>query len=173
MMAGRNDGVVKVAGAPRRPSIRPKAVTPPRADAPLTLTPTWTLPSVRTPEPRVAKRPHLVLLDQDETFDEIASELPALRPAAWWNQPRSVALAVASVLAAAFATSAVVWTAMARRDLDEASVAVSTTTISSASLSLTSPLSVTAPLSAPAAIPVVDVNSLPSVPNRMATRSAR
>jgi hypothetical protein len=184
MMAGGKDGV-KVASSARRPSIRPKAVTPPRAGASshVTLaahdTPTRRLPPVRTPEPRIAKRRVLVLVDQDDTIDEVASQLPALvmapHESAWWKQPRSVALVVVSVLAAAFTTTAVVWTALARRDAAEASVAVSTTTISSASLTLEAPLvpTLAEPRRHDSAIPVVDVNSLPAAPSRMATSSAR
>ena len=173
MMAGGKDGVVKVAGAARRPSIRPKPVTPPRADA--RLTPTWTLPPVRTPAPRVAKRPVLVLVDQDETFDDVACAVNVLQTAPWWQQPRSIALVVASVLAAAFATTAVVWTAIARRDAETFDDrAVSTTTISSASLTIEKPLAPpVAPRQHEVTVPVVDVNSLPAAPSRMATSSAR
>ena len=177
MMAGGKDGVVKVTGVARRPSIRPKPVTPPRAGAPsprTRLTPTWTLPPVRTPAPRVASRPVLALVEHDETNDDVPSVLPADRVATWWRQPRPVALVVASVLAAAFATTAIVWMAIARRDAAEASVAVSTTTISSASLAIEPP--VDSPELAPgqhdSALPVVDVNSLPAAPTQMATGSA-
>jgi len=174
MMAGGNERVVKVAGTARRPSIRPKPVTPPRTATPLHHTGTWTLPPVRTPAPHVAKRPVLTLVGPDESLDAVLSGgLPSLVTVAWWRQPRAVALVVASVLVAAFATTAVVWTASARRDAAEATEAVGTTTLASASLSLPAPPA--APASdAPVApaIPVVDVNSLPSVPGRVATSSA-
>lgn len=177
MISGGNDGVVKVAGAARRPSIRPKPVTPPRAQSPLQQTGTWKLPPVRTPAPHavVAKRPVLALVEQEE---EVAIEPASLALVAWWRQPRTVALVAASVLAAAFATTAVVWTASARRDAAEAAEAieaVGTTTLASASLSLSSP-----PLPAPPAtittepaIPVVDVNSLPPAPSRVASGATR
>ncbi len=178
MISGGNDSVVKVAGAARRPSIRPKAVTPPRTASPDPLrTPTWTLPPVRTPAPRIAKRPILELVDQDDSESELVAPPPSsLVLAPWWKQPRTIALVAASVLAAAFTTAAVVWTASARRDAAEAIEAVGTTTLASASLTLSAPPA--SPVLAPPAqvapaIPVVDVNSLPSVPGRVASGSAR
>lgn len=179
MISGGSERVVKVAGVTRRPSIRPKPVTPPRASLVPTPTPTWRLPPVRTPELRVAKRPTLVLVEQDDTVDELVTPSLVIAPSARsWKQPRTLALAVAAVLAAAFTTTAVVWTASARRDAAEATEAVGTTTLASASLSM--PVAPAAPPTANAgeapsspAIPVVDVNSLPSVPGRIASGASR
>jgi hypothetical protein len=171
---------VKTAGVSRRPSIRPKPVTPPRSAAPLHQTGTWTLPPVRTPAPRtvVAKRPVLVLVEQDESTRDVASMLsPGVEGIAWWRQPRAVALVVASVLVAGFATTAIVWTASARRDAAEGTEAVGTTTLASASLA--SPVAPRAPpvLVAPSvgqpAILEVDVNRLPSAPSRVASGAPR
>lgn len=176
MISGGNARVSNVAGVARRPAIRPKPVTPPRAS--LAPTPTWTLPPVRSPAPRVAKRPVLLLVDQDDR-DEVVTDVPSLAvapSARAWRQPRTLALALASVLAAAFATTALVWTASARRDAAEATEAVGTTTLASASLAL--PAGPVAPPTANAAapspaIPVVDVNSLPSAPGRVASGASR
>lgn len=179
MISGGRERVVKVAGVARRPSIRPKPVTPPRAS--LAPTPTWTLPPVRTPQPRIGKRRVLELVDQDDSVDQSVPELPSLSvaPRPRWNLPRTLAFAVAAVLAASLTTAAVVWTASARRDAAEATEAVGTTTLVSASLAV--PVVPVAPPpnanagvapSSPA-IPVVDVNELPSVPGRVATGASR
>ncbi len=178
MISGGSDRVNHVAGVARRPSIRPKPVTPPRAS--LAPTPTWTLPPVRPPEPRVAKRPILMLVEQDDR-DEVVADLPSLvvpPRARAWRQPRTLALAIASVLAAVFATTAGVWTASARRDAAEATQAVGTTTLASASLAMPAAPVAAASTNAAAtpaspAVPVVDVNSLPSVPNRIASGASR
>jgi hypothetical protein len=184
MISGGSERVVKVSGVTRRPSIRPKPVTPPRSSlAPTpTPTPTWRLPPVRAPEPRVARRPTLVLVEEDESVEELVMPAPFALPSARSRmQPRTLGLAVAAVLAAAFTTAAVVWTASARRDAAEAKEVVSTTTLASASLSM--PVAPAAPPRAKAAaapsssprpaIPVVDVNSLPSVPGRIASGASR
>ena len=174
MMAGGSDRVVKAA-AVRRPSIRPKPVTPPRAAAPARAAATWTLPPVRTPEVRAPKRPVLALVGPDESLDDVATDLPSFASApspSPWLPPRSVALAVAAVLAAAFATTAIVWTAIARRDAAEVTEAVGTTTLASASLPLTASPALTAEPDRPA-IPVVDVNSLPSAPSLTASGAPR
>jgi hypothetical protein len=125
----------------------------------------------------VAKRPVLALVEQDESTRDVTSVPTPVEVLAWWRQPRAVALVVASVLAAAFATTAVVWTASARRDAAEATEAVGTTTLASASLSV--PVAPSAPEATavhPRAdepvIPVVDVNRLPSVPNQVASGAA-
>ena len=136
MISGGRERVVKVAGVARRPSIRPKPVTPPRAS--LALTPTWTLPPVRTPEPRIGKRLVLELVDQDDSMEQSVTEPASLAvaPQPFWKLPRTLAFAVAAVLAASFTTAAVVWTASARRDAAEATEAVGTTTLASASLAM-------------------------------------
>lgn len=184
--------VANVARERRAPAIRPKAITPPRSATPTPLhhTGTWLLPPVRTPLPRAvaAKRPVLLLVDQDESVPDVASVASpsgsspspaAVVVAPWWTEPRSVALVVASVLVAALTTTAVVWTASARRDAAEAATeSVGTTTLASASLVLPAPPASATPAAAPPregdpAIPEVDVNRLPSAPNRVATGSAR
>ena len=179
MISGGRERVVKVAGVARRPSIRPKPVTPARAS--LAPTPTWTLPPARTPQPRIGKRLVLVLVDQDDGVDQSVHELPSLavaqRPR--WKLARTLAFAVAAVLAASFTTAAVVWTASARRDAAETTEAVGTTTLASASLAIPGvPVAPppnanasVAPASPP--IPVVDVNELPSVPGRVASGASR
>ena len=179
MISGGSEREVKMAGVARRPSIRPRPVTPPRVS--LVTTPTWTLPPVRTPQPRIAKRLVLELVDPDESTYPSVTQVPSLvvAPSPFWKQPRTLALAVAAVLAAALTTIAVVWTASARREVAEATEAVGTTTLASASLAMpvvpvASPPSAKARV-APAspAIPVVDVNSLPSVPGRIASGASR
>lgn len=185
MMSGGNDGVVKVAAAARRPAIRPKPVTPPRTASPLHHTGTWTLPPVRTPAPHpvAVKRPVLALVEQVEQQAEEAALAPApLEVIAWWRQPRTVGLVAASVLACTFTTTAVVWTASARREAAEAAEAieaVGTTTLASASLSLSAPPATTTtttpttPRATEPAIPEVDVNSLPPAPSRVASGATR
>jgi hypothetical protein len=178
MMAGGDDGVVRTARA-RRPSIRPKSVTPPRAASP-SHTGTWTLPPVRTPAPRAVRPRPVLMLIADETEGAVevparAEEAPPDVSPSWLarRQPGAIALAVASVLAAAFVTTAVVWTAIERRDAAEAALSsASTTTLSSAPAAISTSKPAPASASVPS-LPVVDVNSLPPAPNRVASGAAR
>jgi hypothetical protein len=78
MMVGGDDGTDKAARTlARRPTIRARAVTPPRTATP-TPTPTWKLPPVRPPSPRgrateavgAAARPVLLLVaDASDQFE--------------------------------------------------------------------------------------------------------
>jgi len=178
MIAGGDDGTEKAARVlARRPTIRPRPVTPPRTAT----TPTWRLPPVRLPSPRItearaAARPVLLLVADASDQFEIAlrhesSTAEASRPT--WRSPRTIAVVAASVVVLAVAVVVVVWaSARPSEQLHTKAVPARAAAIATAT-ARTTPTSAPAPQAAPAAkpaeaaspvIPLVDVKSLPPAP---------
>ena len=188
MMAGGDDGTDKGARVlARRPTIRPRAVTPPRtaavtsrAAAPVTKAQTWTLPPVRLPSPRVratesatahaATRPVLLLVADASDQFEVARRhddegIGAARRA--WRAPRTMALAALTMLVLAAAGVVVVWaSARPTEQLQTSALAVrATSTATSAAVSMPPSVPKATQPAAPS-IPVFDVKSLPPAPRR-------
>jgi hypothetical protein len=188
MMAGGDDGTDKAARVlARRPTIRPRAVTPPRS-ATATPTPTATatkkLPPMRLPSPRVrateaeraASRSVLLLVaDASDQFevarlhdhhDDRANG--ADRPA--WRAPRTMALAASTVMVLAAAAVVVAWAS--GRPTEQLQTSASSTrtapTSTAVVIALPSRVPAVATSDEPAApsIPVFDVKSLPPAPRR-------
>jgi hypothetical protein len=173
----------------RRPTIRRRPVSPPRAAGDTAVAAgaaarSWTLPPPRLPEPRLPAaraaeperrvmmaRPILALVADDEAAGSDArSPAPVV---GFWNRPQTLWAVVASFVLAAAATF-VVQRASASASLSETSAsatAITHTTSAPIVVPATRPAeaheAVSAGASAPRAmepsIPVVDVKSLPAV----------
>jgi hypothetical protein len=184
MIAGGDDGTDKAARVlARRPTIRPRPVTPPRtatattamSSTPATPAPrAWRLPPVRLPSPRItaraqagaATRPVLLLVaDASDQFEiALRHDAGAGEGRRMWRAPRIIALAAASVVVLAAAVVLVVW-ASARPSEQLATSAVSARAATIATAATALPAAKAAEPAAPE-IPLVDVKSLPPAPRR-------
>jgi hypothetical protein len=172
MIAGGDDGTEKAARVlARRPTIRPRPVTPPRTATP-TATRAWKLPPVRLPSPRItearaATRPVLLLVADASDQFEIALRHDERTAEARrnWRAPRTIALATASVVVLAVAAGLVGW-ASARPSEQLATSTVSARAPATATAVATPRALPPAKAAEPAApaIPLVDVKSLPPAP---------
>lgn len=183
MIAGGGDGTEKAARVlARRPTIRPRPVTPPRA-APANATasnparataPTWRLPPVRLPSPRIAEaraaaRPVLLLVADASDQFEIAlrhesTQAETRRPL--WGSPRTLAVVTAAAVVLAVAALAVGWASARPGDRPPTSVTparvavIATAKPTPTSVPATQAPQVVAQV-VPQVIPLVDVKSLP------------
>ena len=164
MIAGGDDGMKAGMRVVRRPTIRPRPITPARAAS--------TLPPARLPTPRAPRRPVLLIVDEDESeaLSLPATAQPAGR-ASFWSRRRIVA--VTGALVVLVAVAAMVGAQLA--SLRAMPVAVSTTeTTGVAIVTRTTPApTVRTPAARPEepAVPVFDVNSLPAAPRSPARAS--
>ncbi len=188
MMAAGGDGTNKpVRTLARRPTIRPRAVTPPRS-ATSAPTPTWRLPPVRLPSPRVPSppreaaradaRPVLLLVADASDQLEVArlhDEAPGGAVRAARRAPRAMALAASTVMVlAAVVVVVVAWVVVAwasGRPTEPLQTSAMSTRTAPTSIVITNALPARVPAAAAKAdesaarsIPVFDVKSLPPAP---------
>jgi hypothetical protein len=182
-IAGGDDGTEKAARVlARRPTIRPRPVTPPRTAAATPAAPAaarvWTLPPVRLPSPRIhtraqastAMRPVLLLVADASDQFEIALRHDERAAAARrnWRGSRTIALATASLVVLAVAAGLVGWaSARPSEQLQTSAVAARSASQTRATAMPTVLPAAKAAEPALPVIPLVDVKSLPPAPRRM------
>ena len=146
----------------RRPTIRRRPVSKPRVRTEQTEPLALPLP-LRAPLPRPlapplpARRLTLVLAEEEEVRAPLAAQLaPARTPGMTW--------VVAGVMAAAVAAGlGVAWLSSRPAEVAQAPGAVATTTLNAAAVPA-KPVAAKTPAPVVAAVPELDVNSLPAAP---------
>lgn len=179
--------------AVRRPTIRPKAITPPRGTTTeesavvpasgLSARGGWMLPPVRPPavrRPIAPPRPVLQIVTDEESGDvrvpqsaesmPVALPAPAAGAAAWLAPPRVHWLIAAGVAVLLLAIAFVLIAASGRADASRVS---SATTLSAERATAVSTSTIPSTPADPGAVPVFDVNSLPAAATQGASRASR
>ena len=182
MIAGGDDGSEKAGRVlARRPTIRPRPVTPPRSatttPAPVAKGLTWKLPPVRLPSPRIAEaraaaRPVLLLVADASDQFEIArghesSGAPSsgLRGRSPWSIANVAIVVAVSAVVLVVAALAATWASSRPSEQLQTSAASprATARATTAPAMQSPPAAMPAPAASPD-IPVVDVKSLPPAP---------
>lgn len=145
----------------RRPTIRRRPISKPRVrsqqqlhTAPLALPQPAPLPR---PLPPPARRPTLVLVEEEELRAPLAAQLAPMRaPALTWFVASVVAVAIAAGIGVAW-----LWSRPA--EVAQVPAVVATTTLNAATVAAP-PIAAKGVAPVAAAVPELDVNSLPAAP---------